>query len=154
MFVCSLNNYVTNKWCYKVLVLSKIYGLRHKIKNNKTLRFKLFSIFGYIMNIQHIQCPPKVGRQSFRNCSILCCYNIYICIRIKQNNDVNDFFHHTKMYINVQQTCDGIVEIYFMPEVSEIQKHILLLCFHKINIGCNRTENYHTISRTTYPLLN
>ena len=58
------------------------------------------------------------------------------------------------MYINTQQTCDGIVQIYFMPEVSEIQKHILLLCFHKINIGCNRTENNHTISRTTYPLLN
>jgi len=27
------------------------------------------------------------------------------------------------MYINAHQTCDGIVEIYFMPEVSEIQKH-------------------------------
>jgi len=24
-----------------------------------------------------IQCPPKVWRQSYRNCLILCCYNIY-----------------------------------------------------------------------------
>ena len=38
--------------------------------------------------------PPKVCKQSYGNCSILCCYNIYICIRIKQNNDVNDFLHY------------------------------------------------------------
>jgi len=26
----------------------------------------------------------------------------------------------TPLYINAQQTCEGIVEIYFMPDVSEI----------------------------------
>jgi len=33
------------------------------------------------------------------------------------------------MYINAQQTCDSFVEIYFMPEVSEIQKHIIFIMF-------------------------
>jgi len=42
--------------------------------------------------LYNIQCPPKVWRQSYRNCSVLCCYNIYICIRTKQNKDVNDFY--------------------------------------------------------------
>ena len=39
-----------------------------------------------------IQCPPKVWRQSYRNCSVLCCYNIYISVRTKQNNNVNYFY--------------------------------------------------------------
>ena len=42
-----------------------------------------------------IQCPPKIWRQGYRNCSVLCCYNIYICIRIKQNNNVNDVYRLT-----------------------------------------------------------
>jgi len=28
--------------------------------------------------------------------------------------------HNVKLYINAQQTCEGIVKIYFMPDVSEI----------------------------------
>ena len=31
----------------------------------------------------------------------------------------------------------------------KFQKHI---CFHKINIGCNGTENNHTFSRACEPL--
>jgi len=28
--------------------------------------------------------------------------------------------HNVKLYINAQQTCYGIVDIYFVPDVSEI----------------------------------
>jgi len=55
------------------------------------------------------------------------------------------------LYINAQQTHEGNVEIYFMPDVSEIPEP---LWFHKINIGCNGTENNHTFSRACEPLLN
>jgi len=55
--------------------------------------------------------------------SLLLLHNkLYICIRIKQNNDENDFLHNIKLYINAHQTCKGIVKIYFMFDVSEIQE--------------------------------
>ena len=57
---------------------------------------------------------------SYRNCSVLCCYYIYICVRIKQNNNVNDFTYIVKLYINTQQTCEGNVEIYFMPDENPL----------------------------------
>ena len=38
-----------------------------------------------------IQCPQKVWRQSYRNFLVLCCYSIYILIKIRQKNKVNDF---------------------------------------------------------------
>jgi len=42
------------------------------------------------------------------------------------------------------------LEIYFMPDVSEIPE--TYICFHKINIGCNRTENNNTFSWACEPL--
>jgi len=52
--------------------------------------------------------------------SIICCYNIYMCIRINQTNDVNDF--HIMLNCTYMHSihAEGIVEIYFMPDVSEI----------------------------------
>ena len=50
------------------------------------------------------------------------------------------------MFINAQQTCEGIDKIYFMPDVSEIPE--TYICFHKISIGCNVTDNNNS------PLLN
>jgi len=54
------------------------------------------------------------------------------------------------LWINAQQTCEGIVEMNFMQDVSEIPE--TWLCFHKINIGCNGTENNHTFSWAYEPL--
>jgi len=69
-----------------------------------------------------IKCPPKDWRQSYRNSSSLCCYNIYVCVRIKQNNGVNDFYIllNCTYIVNAQQTCEGNVEIYYMSDVFEI----------------------------------
>jgi len=49
----------------------------------------------------------------------------------------------------VQQTCDGIVEIYVMPDVSEIPETYM---FPQNYIGCNGTESNHTFSRACEPL--
>jgi len=38
-----------------------------------------------------------------------------------------------------------------MPDVSEIPE--TYICFHKITIACNGTENYHTFSRACGPLV-
>jgi len=54
------------------------------------------------------------------------------------------------LYINAQQTYEGIVKIYFMPDVSEIPETDM---FHKINIGCYGTENNHTFSRACESLI-
>jgi len=44
------------------------------------------------------------------------------------------------LYINEQQTCEGFVEIYFMPDVSEMPETCLPMFLQPINIGCNGTE--------------
>ena len=57
------------------------------------------------------------------------------------------------MYINAQQTREGIVEIYFMPDVSENPETCRPMFFlHKINIGCNGTENNNTFLNACEPL--
>jgi len=96
--------------------------LRHFKYATINLLVNLFSHADLSIQVCHryIQCPPKVWRQSYRNCSVLCCDNIYICIRIMQKKDVNCFLHNVKLYINAQHTCECFVEIYFMPELSEI----------------------------------
>jgi len=109
------------------------------------------SVFGsfFIPYTSYIQCPPKVWRQSYRKCSKLCCYYIFICIRTKQKHHVNDFYMMFKLYINAKQTCEGIVKIYLCLMFLKFQKH---KCFHKINIGCNGTKNNLTFSRAYEPL--
>ena len=99
----------------------------------------------WIVVSSEIQWPPKVWRQSYRNCSILCYYNIYICIRIRQNNDVNAFYIMLNCTYIDSRHAEGIVRIYIMLDVSEILRNII--CCHKINIGCKGTENNHTFSR-------
>jgi len=46
--------------------------------------------------------------------------------------------------------AEAIFEIYIMAVVLKFQKHV---CVHKINIGCNGTENNHTASRAFEPYM-
>ena len=76
---------------YLVGVGSLVYNIRHFLKK-MSMRQKKFYLSVPAFSSFEIQCPPKVWRQSYKNCSILCYYNIYISVKIKQNNDVNYFY--------------------------------------------------------------
>jgi len=61
------------------------------------------------------------------------------------------------LYINAQQTCEGIVKIYFMPDVSEIPETSRPMFLHKINILDVMGLKITTLSQTPVnhsPLLN
>jgi len=63
----------------------------------------------------------------------LCCYNIYMCIKIKKNNDVNDFyliFNCTYMH---SRHAEAIFEIYIMAVVLKFQN------------SCMCPQNYHWV---------
>ena len=92
--------------------------------------------------------PTKSLDTELKCYSILCCYNIYISINIKKNNNVNDFYILLNCTYMHSRHAEAICEIYIMAVVLKFQKHV---CVHKINIGCNRTENKRTVSRACEP---